>query len=560
MRTIRQSLHRLRVPKQWGLLLLLGLLWPLGRWGVGLYHQTRGVWLVVQALQAETAHLNSNTGVWLPAPLTTPLARQWTAEAAAHFQAALRVSPGSRQAARWAGRSAALLDHPDEALKYCSQVVNRTPSDQLGWWELGLAYERWAGRAGIFPADTLTQDPALEIQRLPVPATVVWGLPNAASPGRDWWTPATPVTRSVLVMTAPDQLLITATLPVTPTALLFWVGLEPSSSAGAEGQVRYRLWVNNTVVFTYTLSAAAGQQGWYPASVDLSNWQGEIQLRLAVDLLPASETVTLEAGWGDLQWVPAATAAYRQTEPVARAIAAWQRGGVRAQDFIRIGNGARTYLYPGAMAWYGRAVWLNPEQGEAWYQAGLAYELQKEWTAALAMYERALHKPLSQVGISTVYYRMGLTYQQMQDRQYWELVLQYYERALALQAFNTQAESADCHYNYGAVWLWQTGDWDRAMAEFEAALALYPTHAGAHLMRGWGLYQRDGNEAEAEQEMLIAVALAPQGAWVYHNLGEFYRLTGRTAEARLQYQKALALNPTLQQAREALTTLEDTRP
>lgn len=94
------------------------------------------------------------------------------------------------------------------------------------------------------------------------------------------------------------------------------------------------------------------------------------------------------------------------------------------------------------------------------------------------------------------------------------------------------------------------------MAEFEAALALYPNHAGAHLMRGWGLYRRDGNETEAEQEILKAIALIPQSPWGYYNLGELYRETGRLTEARLQYEKALALDPTLQAVRTALAALE----
>lgn len=511
---------------------------------------------MVQALQAETAQLNNNTGVGLPELLTTQLAQQLTSRAARHFQKALQLTPGSRQAMRWAGRSAALLDRPDEALAYYSSVVKQAPGDRFGWWELGLAYERWAARAGAFPADALIQKPVLEIQPLPIPATTVWSLPNAASPGRGWWVPVTPVTRSVLVMTAPAQRVITTSLPASPTALLFWVGLASQPSAKVENQVRYRIWVNDIAVFTYTLTTAAAKQGWHPVSVDLSSWQGKIQLQLAVESVGPEEAPAIEAGWGDLQWVPAAVAAYQQTEPVARAIAAWQQGGFTAQDFIRIGNNARTYLYPDVMSWYGRAAWVAPEEGEIWYQAGLAHELQKEWAAALSMYEQALHKPLSRVGISTVYYRMGLTYQQMQDRQYWGLVLEYYQKALALQNFNTQAEAADCHYNYGAIGLWSGGDWNTAMAEFEAALALYPSHAGAHVMYGWGLYRRDGDAVGAEREMLNAIALVPQSPWVYYNLGEFYRETGRWAEARLQYEKALALDPTLQAVRTALTDLE----
>lgn len=412
---IQQSVHWFQARKRWGVLLLLGLLWPFGRWGLSLYHQTQGVWLVVRALQAETAQRPGYGGVWMQEPLQTAPARQLVTTAAAHFRAMYRARSDHGPAYRWAGRSAALLGDAQTAIEDFSDYTTLVPQDTLGWWELGMAYERLAAQAGIVPAAALTTTQASAVSHRP---------------------------------------------PIAP---------------------------------------------------------------------------------------------------VARAAAAWQRGGLTVQDFIRVGENARLYQHPGVIEWYGRAVWLNPELGDAWYHTGLFYETQQAWPAALAAYEQAAHQPLDQLGISTLYYRMGLTYQQMQDRQYWGLVLEFYEKALALQQFNTSAEAADCHYNYGAVWLWQSGDWDKAMAEFEAALALYPTHAGAHLMRGWGLYKRDGNEAEAEREMLMAVALAPQGAWVYHNLGEFYRLTGRSAEARLQYQKALELNPTLQEVREALSTL-DTYP
>ncbi|MEA3308229.1 MAG: hypothetical protein U9Q70_01775 [Chloroflexota bacterium] len=81
--------------------------------------------------------------LWLLTPmLSDSTALTFLNEAQTYFQAAAQADPHNAQAQRWLGRVALLRGKPLQAVEHFSDVVQLRPDNPLGYWELGLAYER----------------------------------------------------------------------------------------------------------------------------------------------------------------------------------------------------------------------------------------------------------------------------------------------------------------------------------------------------------------------------------------------------------------------------------
>ncbi|MDQ7029096.1 MAG: hypothetical protein Q9O62_04635 [Ardenticatenia bacterium] len=70
-------------------------------------------------------------------------------QAAARFRAAVETDKANSQAYRWLGRASLLLDDPEAAVLTFSAYARLRPKNPLGWWELGLAYERLGTEGGV---------------------------------------------------------------------------------------------------------------------------------------------------------------------------------------------------------------------------------------------------------------------------------------------------------------------------------------------------------------------------------------------------------------------------
>lgn len=377
--------------------LLLALVLWLGPRLPALYHQEQGARLLARALMAEGR--GGEGGLWLePEPLTRPEARSLATQALAHFEAAVAADPGNFQAHRWLGRAALLIDRPEEAIVAFSAAARLRPANPLAWWHLGLAYERLAP-APVFPESGDMNVPALAPDSRPVipdktgakpaliPAISVevppmgipdsnrtatdyplsptgyiqWRMPDAPDAWPGWWVPPEPVRRTVLFAAVPATLTFQFPLPVTPTVLIFWMGMDLLRQPPRGDGVVYRVWVENIEVFSHTLRPEDALEGWWPAQVDLTPWAGRmIRLTLTLDPGPAGDTTGDWAGWGDLQLVPANTARCWLASCRERAAAAWRKGDFTAQDFIQAGEVARrAQRYEEALRWYGRAARMN---------------------------------------------------------------------------------------------------------------------------------------------------------------------------------------------------------
>ena len=96
-------------------------------------------------------------------------------------------------------------------------------------------------------------------------------------------------------------------------------------------------------------------------------------------------------------------------------------------------------------------------------------------------------------------------------------------------------------YNAGQVY-GQTGDYEKALQYFSAAMEMDPNYSEYYNDRGTVL-QKLGRFDEAEQDYLRAIGLSPPYPEVWFNLGQCYTRSGRPAQAESAYLRALDLDP-----------------
>lgn len=112
---------------------------------------------------------------------------------------------------------------------------------------------------------------------------------------------------------------------------------------------------------------------------------------------------------------------------------------------------------------------------------------------------------------------------------------------------------ADAHYGLGAL-LHEQGRTDEALHHYQAALEANPDLPGLYAPTAT-LLARRGNLAKAARLYEEAVRRQPTPT-VHFNLGLTLERMGRMAEARQHYERALALDPQLEPARQRLGALQ----
>jgi tetratricopeptide (TPR) repeat protein len=99
---------------------------------------------------------------------------------------------------------------------------------------------------------------------------------------------------------------------------------------------------------------------------------------------------------------------------------------------------------------------------------------------------------------------------------------------------------AFAYYNRGLAKL-EMGDYDRAIADFDAAIRLDPASAAAFNNRGGAWYAK-GDQDRAIADFDKAIQLDPACAFAYHNRGEVWRDKGDFNRAIADYGKAIELD------------------
>jgi len=483
-----------------------------------------------------------------------------------HLQKAIEWEPDNAQAYRLLGKAyRAQADWP-AAVEALTRYTELRPGNPLGHIELAEVYEAIeAEMQAMRLAELVALLPQAAVGTPDVPVDTPYAQPD----GPAWHSYVAVTTfslppnfgeRPTLFMHAPSSVTYTLALPAQPAMLRFGMGMDPQTHGWPGDGATFEVFVDGERFFLEHVDKAMSRQGWHERTVDLAPWAGqEVALAVAVTPGPVADPSGDWAGWAEPQVVDVRLPAMEAQNFGVYLVNEWSRAGLIVGDFIARGSEARkAKQYEEAMAWYERAMRLEPGLGDPWYYAGLLYENQQQWLQALDAYERATASGcLRQVHRSSPRYRAGIIYQGRLDPRQPESALAAYEAALKPNDFSTVAEAADCHFRRGQVLRSQKADPSEYIAEFQQVVELDPRHTGAHILLGLAIYEQDKDASAAEAELFRALELAPQDRWVYYHLGEIYRQEGRTGEATAMYKQALEIAPDFEEAQKRLATLGD---
>ncbi len=219
-----------------------------------------------------------------------------------------------------------------------------------------------------------------------------------------------------------------------------------------------------------------------------------------------------------------------------------------------------------ALQCYDQAVAQEPGNSEAWYARGQLLQKLNQLQAARQSYQRTL---ALQPGHAQAWYASAFCQERLgQPRD----ALACLDKAIALEPGLAEAHYLRGRLLFAAVRFdaaeeslreaarlkladpdllcklalihMSRKQWAAALPDLERAIALFPSYAYAHNLKGIALLKLQRDQA-AIVSMTRAVELAPRAGNYLGNLGLALQETGRFAEAADCYEQALALDPNL---------------
>lgn len=176
---------------------------------------------------------------------------------------------------------------------------------------------------------------------------------------------------------------------------------------------------------------------------------------------------------------------------------------------------------------------------ETRYAAGQLAESQNNPANAMKQYEEALRLQPDHV---PSLYRLGVVAAQV--KQYPKAIETWKRYLKATQ------DSANGYANLGFCYE-LSGDWQAAESSYQKGIAKDPRNETCRVNYGLMLARQDRMTHAIAQ---LRAVLTP--AEVSYNLGSIHEQQGRREQAKAEYQKALALDPTLHDAKQRLAALE----
>jgi protein O-mannosyl-transferase len=164
------------------------------------------------------------------------------------------------------------------------------------------------------------------------------------------------------------------------------------------------------------------------------------------------------------------------------------------------------------------------------------YEMTRGWRCRAAVWSVA--------GAAAIVLCLALTRHQLG---YWRN-----SEALLWHAVEVTENNELAHRNLGVA-LYEKGQIEAAIRQFEEGVRLKPDYAYSHYNLGIAFYQQ-GRPAEAISQLQEALRLDPDYADAHYNLGVAFYQQGRTAEAIDQFQEAIRLKPDHPEAHNNLGT------
>jgi len=174
---------------------------------------------------------------------------------------------------------------------------------------------------------------------------------------------------------------------------------------------------------------------------------------------------------------------------------------------------------------------------------GVCYSLIGPIESAINSFEKAIALNPNYV---EAYYNLGAAYQQIHKL---ENAAESYEKAISLKHAYPEA-----HNNLGIIML-ELKQLDMAVKSLEWAVAYNSDYAEAYNNLG-AVYQEFNEFNEAIKQYKKAVTINPRFAQAFNNLGSSYEIIGLKDEALIHYEKAIACNPNFAEAYRNLSNIK----
>ena len=183
-----------------------------------------------------------------------------------------------------------------------------------------------------------------------------------------------------------------------------------------------------------------------------------------------------------------------------------------------------------AIAAYTKALSINPNYVEAYYNMGVTLRQQGKLDEAIEAYAKALSINPNYAGAC---YNMGNA---LKDQGRLDGAIEAYAKVLAIKP-----DYADAYNNMGNA-LRDQGKLEKALDAYNKALSIKPNYAEAY--NNMGNARKDqGKLDEAVDAYTKALAIKPDNAEAYYNMGLTLQRQGKLDEAIAAYNKSLSLKP-----------------
>ena len=199
--------------------------------------------------------------------------------------------------------------------------------------------------------------------------------------------------------------------------------------------------------------------------------------------------------------------------------------------------------YEHAIASYRKAIGINPNYAEGYYNMGNAAKAKGSQSIAIENYNQAIKIKPDYV---EAHYNMGNTYSNIGDL---DAAIESYRKVLEIKPDDVEATN-----NIGNC-LKEKGDLEGAIESYKRAIKIKPDYAEAYYNMGV-TYNDEGDLEAAEKSYKRAIKIKPDYAEAHYNMGMIQRNKGNDKGSKRSYEKVLEIKPDYIEAHHNLSIIK----